>query len=61
MHASNVHRTILPKLCLVILLTDCDHESADEFVDCSEGGADDDVFELLDRISASDGFVSVTP
>jgi multimeric flavodoxin WrbA len=29
--------------------------------DCSEGGADDDVFELLDRILASDGFVSVTP
>ena len=27
----------------------------------SEGGADDDVFELLDRILASDGFVSVTP
>jgi hypothetical protein len=40
---------------------DTDHESADEFVDCSEGGADDDVFELLDRILASDGFVSVTP
>jgi multimeric flavodoxin WrbA len=32
-----------------------------EFVDCSEGGADDDVFELLDRILASDGFVLVTP
>ena len=40
---------------------DTDHESDDEFVDCSEGGADDDVFELLDRILASDGFVSVTP
>jgi hypothetical protein len=40
---------------------DTDHESADEFVDCSEGGVDDDVFELLDHILASDGFVSVTP
>jgi hypothetical protein len=33
----------------------------DRIVDCSEGGAEDDVFELLDRILASDGFVSVTP
>jgi hypothetical protein len=37
------------------------YESADEFVDCSEGDADDDVCELLDRILASDGFVSITP
>jgi hypothetical protein len=38
-----------------------DNESSDEFVDCSEGGANNDIFELLDRILASDGFVSVTP
>jgi hypothetical protein len=35
---------------------------SDEFVDCSEDGGDDvDVFELLARILASEGFVLVPP
>jgi hypothetical protein len=36
-------------------------ESSDEFVDCNEGGDDVEVFELFDRILASEGFVPVTP
>jgi hypothetical protein len=32
-----------------------------EFHDCSEGGDYDDIFELLDRVLASEGFVPGTP
>jgi hypothetical protein len=36
-------------------------EGSDEFHDCSEGGDYDDIFELLARVVASEGFVSGTP
>jgi hypothetical protein len=36
-------------------------EGHDEVLDCSEGGDDVDVFELLDRVLASEGFVPSTP
>jgi hypothetical protein len=36
-------------------------EGSDEFHDCSEGGDYDDVFGLLDRVLASEGFVPGTP
>jgi hypothetical protein len=35
-------------------------ESSDEFADCSDGGDDVDVSELLDRILVSEGFVPGT-
>jgi hypothetical protein len=36
-------------------------EGSDEFHDCSEGGDDVDIFDLLDRVLASEGFVPGTP
>jgi hypothetical protein len=36
-------------------------EGSDEFHDCSEDGDYDGIFELLDRVLASEGFVPGTP
>jgi hypothetical protein len=36
-------------------------EGSDEFHDCSEGGDYDDIFKLLDRVLAIEGFVPGTP
>jgi hypothetical protein len=44
-----------------VLVTGYPVEGSDEFHGCSEGGEDVDIFELLDRVLASEGFVPGTP
>jgi hypothetical protein len=54
------HKPVVCVMVMVILFS-YPAEGSDAFHDCSEGGDDVDVFELLDRVLASEGFVPGTP